>query len=342
LHIPGWNSLVQLITDGLLFFQGLTGSTALAIILFTIIIKLIVLPLSLPALRNSRKQQQIAPLIKQIYKKHGKDRAAISAETMALYQQYGINPMSGCLPLLIQFPIFLALWQAIMHLSTGNNVGGLLWIDNLARPDHILPFLAALAQWLQTRMAIQPKDQIIDPQQRSMNTIMQIMPLMVIFIGWNIAAGAVLYWFVSSLFSAVQQYFVTGWGSLVDMFPFLPRKKFPPLEPIKPKEGQPARKSFMQRMQEKALEMQQQQQKLQAQTAAASNASSGSTNRSANEEIIQEAEFHSGIRFTDDAWGLPGAPGTSGSSALAALDAPSKPQQSNKAKKPESKKKKRR
>jgi YidC/Oxa1 family membrane protein insertase len=205
-----------------------TGSAGLAIIVFTIIIKTILLPLTIKATRSSKAMQEVAPKIKQIQKKHGKDRARVSQETMALYQQHGVNPMAGCLPMLIQIPIFFGLYRAIFNLSdaqVGEWGHGFLWLPDLHQPDpwFLLPVLAGVFQFVQTRMmrpANQPKSD--DPQQQIMNVMMNFMPLMVVVFGINFASGPVIYWAVQSMYSVVQQWFITGWGSLGAWFPWLP------------------------------------------------------------------------------------------------------------------------
>ena len=147
---------------------------------------------------------------------------------MALYQQYRVNPMAGCLPMVIQIPIFLGLYNAIMRLST-SGAGlwdqGFLWLPSLAHADpwHLLPIMAGLFQFVQTQMmrpANQPKS--TDPQQAMMNSIMNFMPLTVVFFGWSFAAGPVLYWATQSVYSVVQQWFITGWGNFIKWAPFLP------------------------------------------------------------------------------------------------------------------------
>ena len=147
---------------------------------------------------------------------------------MALYRQYSVNPMAGCLPMLIQIPIFFGLYRAIASsLRQGSRTLGVwtesfLWLPDLGEPDpyKILPILAGVFQFVQTKM-MRPADQgkITDPQQAMMNTMMNFMPLMVVFFGWNFASGAVLYWVTQSVYTVVQQWFITGWGSLKDWFP---------------------------------------------------------------------------------------------------------------------------
>jgi YidC/Oxa1 family membrane protein insertase len=130
--------------------------------------------------------------------------------------------------MLLQMPVFFGLYFAIRSL-TNEGVGvwadGFLWIPDLSTADpwKILPFAAAASQFVQMRMtrpAGQGKPD--DPQQRMMYTMMNFMPLMVIVIGWTFAAGPVLYWTISALYSVIQQWFITGWGSMKDWFPWLP------------------------------------------------------------------------------------------------------------------------
>lgn len=315
--MPIWSGLVQLITDGLLWANQATGNAGLAIILFTLFIRTLLLPLTLPALRNARRQQELAPRIREIQKRHGKDRAAATQEQMELYRQHGFNPMAGCLPLILQTPIFLALWRAISTLGESHQaLGGFLYLSNVATPDttHILPIAAGLAQFLQSRMAMPPKKDIVDPQQQQMNQVMQFMPLMVVVFGWNIAAGAVLYWTVSSIFSAVLQFFVTGWGSLRDLLPFLPERHVKSLLPAPdPARLQNRKPGLMQRMQERMLEAQRQQSNQQGAPAAETDGPTGP------QSVVSPDERNATEnRFTEDGWRLPGAPGSTGRTAFAA------------------------
>src|SRR5215218_3889138 len=152
---------------------------------------------------------------------------------MKLYQQYRVNPMAGCLPMVIQIPIFFGVYRAINNLSNGRGFDGasniwthpFLWLDSLASPDpwHILPIAAAVFQFVQTKM-MRPAGQgkVSDPQQAMMNQMMNFMPITVILFGWNFASGPVIYWVTQSVFSVVQQWFITGWGSLGDWIPGLP------------------------------------------------------------------------------------------------------------------------
>lgn len=230
--IPVWSQYVSLLQHVLDFLARTFHSGGIAIIVFTIIVKTLLLPLTIKAIRSSKSMQELQPKIKELQKKHGKDKQRLSQETMALYQQYQINPLAGCLPMIIQIPIFFGVYRAISSLSAGNAEGfssawtqGFLWLDNLnsADPYKILPIAAGLFQFIQTRMS-RPGGMgaSTDPQQRMMNTMMNFMPLMVVVFGWSFAAGPVIYWVTQSVYSVVQQWLITGFGALKDWMPWLP------------------------------------------------------------------------------------------------------------------------
>jgi YidC/Oxa1 family membrane protein insertase len=227
-NIPIWNQYVHLLVLALDGLASLFHNPGLAIIAFTIIVKTIMLPLTVKSIRSSKAMQELQPKIKELQKKHGSDRQRLSQETMALYSQYHVNPMAGCLPMVIQIPIFLGLYNAITTLSNsgaGFWTQGFLWLPSLSHPDpwHLLPLVAGLFQFVQTQM-MKPADQqkSTDPQQAMMSSVMNVMPLTVVFFGWNFAAGPVIYWATQSIYSVAQQWFITGWGSFLKWAPFLP------------------------------------------------------------------------------------------------------------------------
>jgi len=215
--IPIWNQYVHLLENVLGWLGTFFHSGGVAIIAFTVIVKTMLLPLTVQATRSSKAMQELQPKIKELQKRHGKDRQRLTQETMALYQQYHVNPMAGCLPMILQIPIFLGVYHAILNLSR-SNVGvwdaPFLWIPDLSAPDpiHLLPIMM--------RPAGQGKSS--DPQQAMMNQLMNFMPLTVILFGWNFAAGPVIYWATQSMYSVVQQWIITGWGSMKDWVPGLP------------------------------------------------------------------------------------------------------------------------
>ena len=243
---PMFNALV-------LLFR-LFGDFGLAIIVLTVIIKLILFPLTLRQLRSMKATQALQPQIAELKKKYAKDQQAQLMATQALYKEYGVNPVAGCLPLIPQLFVLYGLFNAfnfvlryapkkgdpsllqhinasiypfLPHFTTLPNLNlnwftflNHAWYIPLGQPDptHVLPILAGLATFVQLRMS-QPatataasKD---DPTAQSMKLMQYMMPLFTVFIGWTFPAGLALYWTVSSIFQAVQQYFVTGWGNLL-------------------------------------------------------------------------------------------------------------------------------
>jgi YidC/Oxa1 family membrane protein insertase len=204
------------------------GSGGLAIVIFTIIIRTLILPITIRSTKSMKAMQDIQPKIKDLQKKHKGDRTKIQQETMALYSAYGVNPVAGCLPSLLQLPIFFGVYRAIHSLSvndTGIWHGGFLWLNSLKSPDpwHILPIAAGLFQLMQTFMA-RPAGagKATDQQQQMMNTMMNIMPITVVLFGWTFASGSVVYWVTQSIYGIIQQWFITGWGKINDFVPGLP------------------------------------------------------------------------------------------------------------------------
>ena len=230
-----WRQFVDLIEWCLTSLSDSTGSAGLAIVIFTLVVKTILLPLTVKSVRSTMAMQELQPKIKDLQKRYGKDRQRISEETLRMYADHGVNPASGCLPMLAQMPVFFALFFAIRELSTerdGHFAESFLWIQDLGSADRwellfipIVPIaiLAGIFQFVQMRMS-RPANQgpIRDPQQAMMQMMMNFMPLMVVIFGWNFPAGVVIYWAVQSLYSVIQQWFITGWGSLKDWFPWLP------------------------------------------------------------------------------------------------------------------------
>jgi YidC/Oxa1 family membrane protein insertase len=222
-----WNQFVDLIAAGLNILANYSGSAGLSIIIFTILIKTVLLPFTIKSVRSTSSMQAMQPKIKELQKKHAGDKAKIQAEQMKLYQEHGVNPVSGCLPMLIQIPIFFGLYYAIINLS--RHGGGLwtqsfLWLPSMAEADpyHILPIVAGIFQFIQVKMTRPAGVKSGDSTQQMMQTASTFMPFTVVAIGWVFPSGPVLYWAVSALYSVVQQWFITGWGSLLEWFSFLP------------------------------------------------------------------------------------------------------------------------
>ncbi|MDP3047625.1 MAG: YidC/Oxa1 family membrane protein insertase [Chloroflexota bacterium] len=224
-----WNALiVNPLADGLRFLYSIFGNYGIAIIVFTFLVRIVMLPLSMQQLRSSKAMQELQPQVQALQKKYAKDKEKLSQEQMKLYKEAGVNPLAGCLPTVIQMPIWIGLYSALSILAaTPEFQTPFLWIANLAAmpntsdilgnlSDFILPVITVVTQFITQKM-MTPTTQ--DPQAKSMNSMMSIMPLMFGFFCLQVPAGLVVYWVASNLFSMVQQYFTTGWGSLATLIP---------------------------------------------------------------------------------------------------------------------------
>ena len=216
----------------------------LAIIALTIIVRLALWPLMRRQLESTKAMQSMQPKIQELQKKYGKNQQKIQQETMKLYKEAGINPM-GCLwPMLVQFPIWIALYQAIMKAlaTTPENLLGLaqhlyswevvsqaiplnsqfLWL-NLGQPDHtlILAIIVGGTMWVQQKMTTAPT---LDPRQQSTNSMMLLMmPFMFGLFTLMFPSGLPLFWAASNVIGILTQYFFTGgWGYLKFRSPFRP------------------------------------------------------------------------------------------------------------------------
>ena len=212
-----WNTgVVGSLAQALLLLYSVLHSWGLAIVIFTIAVRLIMVPLTMKQLQSSKAMQELQPLLNDLQKKYKGDREKLAQEQMKLYQEHGVNPMAGCLPMLVQMPIWYGLYQALFHLQATEPSfsQSFLWLPSLGHPDpfYILPVLTATSQWVVQKM-MTPRS--TDPQQQSMNMMMQFMPIMFGFFALSVPSGLAVYWVASNLFSLVQQYFVTGWGSLL-------------------------------------------------------------------------------------------------------------------------------
>ncbi len=224
-----WNALiVSPLADGLRFLYSIFGNYGIAILVFTVLVRIVMLPLSIQQLKSSKAMQELQPQIQALQKKYAKDKEKLSQEQMKLYKDAGVNPLGGCLPTVIQMPIWIGLYSALSILSqTPEFQTPFLWLSNLAAQpntsdilghlsDFILPLITVVTQFITQKMMTPPTQ---DPQAQSMNSMMSIMPIMFGFFALQVPAGLVLYWVASNLFSMVQQYFTTGWGSLAGLIP---------------------------------------------------------------------------------------------------------------------------
>ena len=188
--------------------QGFVGNWGWSIVVLTILINLAMFPLRHKSVVSMRKMQEIQPQMKAIQERYAKykitdpERQKMNTEVMELYKAKGVNPASGCVPMLLTLPFLIAFYsmlQMAIEIRGANFVG---WITNLSAPDpyFILPVAMGAVQFWQTK--IQPIGG--DPTQQR---IMMFMPLMFAAMSFSFPSGLVLYWLVSTLFTIVQQYF---------------------------------------------------------------------------------------------------------------------------------------
>lgn len=193
----------------------------LAIIVLTVIIKFIFLPLTTKSIRSQKKLSQLNPQIQQIKEKYKNNPKAQSEATLALYRESGINPLAGCLPLLIQIPILIGLYQAFIVGLKPESLGMLygfikdpgvinqtsFWFIDIGSKMPVLAILAGGLQFLQSKKSsAQMQGSGGAPEMKALNSqMLYFFPVMVIIIGWNLPAGLLLYWLATTAFSIVEQ-----------------------------------------------------------------------------------------------------------------------------------------
>lgn len=171
-------------------------SYGIAIILVTVIIKLIIIPLNIKQIRSSLRMSKLQPEIKKIQQKYKNNPQKLQQETMKLYKENNASPMGGCLPMLIQWPILLALYWVFNDLQGISGVS-FLWIKDLAKPDIILAVLSGVTTYFSGAMMMSKSSD--QSQGKQMNTMNIGMGAFMIFISWRLKSALVLYWAVSNL-----------------------------------------------------------------------------------------------------------------------------------------------
>jgi len=193
----------------LLWIEDMVGNWGWAIILFTLLVKLILFPLSYKGMMSMQKLKDLAPKMKELKEKHKGDPAKLNAQMMEMYKKNGANPMGGCLPMLLQIPVFFALYRVLLN---ADELQGAVWIpgwiDNLAVADpyYILPVLMGVSMWFQQKIT---PNNFTDPLQEK---IFQWFPVIMagMFIIMPFPSGLVLYWVVNNLFTIGQQYVINN------------------------------------------------------------------------------------------------------------------------------------
>ncbi|MGE8204776.1 YidC family membrane integrase SpoIIIJ [Heyndrickxia sp. NPDC080065] len=182
------------------------GSYGLSIIVVTIIIRLAILPLMIKQTKSSKAMQAIQPEIKKLQEKYSsKDavtRQKLQQEQMQLFQKYGVNPLAGCLPLIIQMPILIGFYHAINR-TPEIRESMFLWFD-LGHPDYVLAVVAGITTFVQQKVMMAGTAN----QNPQMAIMLWVMPIMIIVIGVSLPAALPLYWVVGNIFMILQTYFI--------------------------------------------------------------------------------------------------------------------------------------
>lgn len=186
------------------FIYGLVGNWGLVIILVTLIVKLILYPLTKAQYTSMAKMRMVAPKMQALKERFGEDRQKLSAAMMKLYQEEKVNPLGGCLPMLLQLPIFLTLYWVLLESAEFRHADFMLWITDLSSRDpyFILPLLMGGSMWLMQYLQPTP---ITDPMQKR---LMQMMPVLFTVFFLFFPSGLVLYWLTSNLISIAQMLWI--------------------------------------------------------------------------------------------------------------------------------------
>jgi len=231
IYIPILNILI-------LFYVYLGHNLALAIAALTLLIRAVLIPITLPALKGAAKQRELAPHLSSLKKKYGDNKTLLAQKQMELYKEHGFNPAAGCLPQIVQIVVLIVLYQVLLDIFKHNPAyfnemlyfpflkfaqtdtfnTALLYMD-LAKKDpyYVLPILAGLAQLLLSKISMpqtnkmeklaeKTPDKQDDVMYNMQKQMIYIMPVMTVFIGISLPSGLVLYWLLATLFSLVQQW----------------------------------------------------------------------------------------------------------------------------------------
>jgi YidC/Oxa1 family membrane protein insertase len=211
----GWLTVIAVPLFWLLsWLNAWVGNWGVAIIILTVIIKALFYPLSAASYRSMAKMRVLAPKLQKLKDQYGDDRQRMQQAMMELYKTEKINPLGGCMPILVQIPVFIALYWVLLASVELRHAPFMLWITDLAAPDTLfgvwfgmpiglLPILMAATMWIQTKLNPEPPD----PVQAK---VMKIMPIVFSVFFFFFPAGLVLYWLVNNVLSIAQQWRITS------------------------------------------------------------------------------------------------------------------------------------
>src|SRR5919205_1942159 len=210
--------IVAILGHVLLYFHSTLGAPWwLSIAMLTIVVRALLFPLTVKQVKNMRAMQDLKPEMDRIRAQYRDNRQKQQEETMKLYQERKVNPLGGCLPVLVQMPIFVGIFYVIRHFGgipglrepqyPSFHQGGLLWFQNLSAPDpyFLLPVISALTMLAATEIT----SKNIDPQQR---WLMRLLPIGITVFLYNFPAGLFVYWITSNLVTLTQNYVIYHHG----------------------------------------------------------------------------------------------------------------------------------
>ena len=212
----GWFDIIaKPMLWGMNWADTFTHNYGIDIILLTVLIKLIFYPLSVKSYKSMKEMQKMQPIVAKLKEKYKDDKEKLNKEMMEIYKTKGVNPLGGCLPMVIQIPVFFALYRVLMGAIEFRHAPFVFWIKDLASPENlftlsvagfslplrVLPLIMGITMVIQQKM--QPTS--VDPMQEKM---MLFMPVVFTFLFWGFPTGLVLYWLVNNVISIGQQYYI--------------------------------------------------------------------------------------------------------------------------------------
>lgn len=257
----GWSFMVRPISIYLLlplfmWLHNFISNWGLVIVVFSILIKILTLPLTNKQMHSMRKMQVLNPKVMEVREKYKEDPQKMNEEMLKLYRTYGVNPAGGCLPLLLQMPILFALYSVLSNVIELRQAPFMLWINDLSAPDVLFKFgtnipllgehLSGLTLLLTATTFLQQMWTVTDPRQKSM---MYIMSLVFVFMFNSLPSGVALYYFVFNIIGLVQQFYLTKIAAPLDIEKMR----------VDPKKGGGGLMARLQEMEKKTREQRQQQ-----------------------------------------------------------------------------------